>query len=64
LKTALLQYERGIIGGRSQSPSNRGLPPRGKNFASGWRMLDFLSVAATVIFFFISLAYVRGCEKL
>jgi len=27
-------------------------------------MLDLLSIAATVIFFLLSLAYVRGCEKL
>jgi hypothetical protein len=27
-------------------------------------MLDLLSIAATVIFFLIALAYVQGCEKL
>jgi hypothetical protein len=28
------------------------------------RMLDLIAVAATIVFFLISLAYVRGCEKL
>jgi hypothetical protein len=37
---------------------------RGRNLAQGDFMLDLLSIAATVIFFLISLAYVRGCEKL
>lgn len=28
------------------------------------RMLDFVSLAATVVFFVVSLAYVKGCERL
>ncbi len=36
----------------------------GKEFARVNCMLDFLAIAATLIFFLISLAYVRGCEKL
>jgi len=27
-------------------------------------MLDLIFVAATILFFLLSLAYVRGCEKL
>jgi len=27
-------------------------------------MLDLLFIVATIVFFLISLAYVRGCEKL
>jgi hypothetical protein len=33
-------------------------------FAKEDRMLDFFAIAATVVFFLVSLAYVRGCEKL
>ncbi len=36
----------------------------GRIFAPMIRMLDLLSIAATLIFFLISLAYVRGCDKL
>jgi hypothetical protein len=27
-------------------------------------MLDVLSITATIVFFLISLAYIRGCQKL
>jgi len=28
------------------------------------KMLDLISIAATVVFFLVALAYVEGCEKL
>jgi hypothetical protein len=31
---------------------------------SGGAMLDLIFLAATILFFLLSLAYVRGCEKL
>jgi len=33
-------------------------------FAEGETMLDLIFIAATLAFFLLSLAYVRGCEKL
>ncbi len=38
--------------------------PGPMKFAREDLMLDFFAITATVVFFLISLAYVRGCEKL
>src|SRR5579875_683181 len=41
-----------------------GMLPGPMKFAREDLMLDFFAITATVVFFLISLAYVRGCEKL
>jgi hypothetical protein len=37
---------------------------RRRTINGGGAMLDLIFLAATILFFLLSLAYVRGCEKL
>jgi hypothetical protein len=63
-KRNALQSEVSRLGGRPKDQGKTGILQRQELCTGQDGMLDLLSIAATVIFFLIALAYVQGCEKL